>query len=62
MKITPRTKDGKRITIDIKPITIPRGRKWTRTVTMTKTGEKFKVTGASCGLLRCFCDAIIHPK
>lgn len=38
---------------------IGRGRAWSATVTDQKTGSRYRVRGASCGLPRCFCDAVI---
>ena len=38
---------------------IKRGVRWSATVTDQKTGERYRAKGASCGLPRCFCDAVI---
>jgi hypothetical protein len=38
---------------------IGRGSKWSATVTDQNTGLRYRVRGASCGLPRCFCDAVI---
>ena len=38
---------------------ISRGSKWSATVVDQNTGSRYRVQGASCGLPRCFCDAVI---
>jgi hypothetical protein len=38
---------------------ISRGSRWSATVTDKATGTRYRVRGASCGLPRCFCDAVI---
>jgi len=38
---------------------IKRGGHWGATVTDQNTGKTYQVEGASCGLPRCFCDAVI---
>ena len=35
-----------------------RGR-WTADVTDQKTGRRYRLRGASCGIPRCMCDAVI---
>jgi hypothetical protein len=38
---------------------VDRGRRWKAEITDLKTSKRYEVKGASCGLPRCFCDAII---
>ena len=38
---------------------IERGHRWKAEITDLKTMKRYAVKGASCGLPRCFCDAII---
>ncbi len=38
---------------------IRRGVRWKADVTDLKTDKRYTVRGASCGLPRCFCDAVI---
>ncbi len=33
--------------------------RWTATVKDQNTGLRYKVRGASCGIPRCFCDAVV---
>jgi hypothetical protein len=60
MIFTPRTQDGKRLKIDIEEGSmIPRGYVWRRTFVEKKTGKQYVCRGASCGLPRCMCDAVV---
>ena len=38
---------------------IARGRPWTAIITNLTDRRRYKVRGASCGLPRCFCDAVV---
>ena len=51
---------GERVTMEIEEDFLPRGYGWRRTVTEVKTGKKYKARGASCGIPRCICDAVIY--
>ncbi len=59
MKFTPRDREtGHRLTLTIKNQYIPRGKAWRKVITDTKTGRRFLVSGASCELPNCYCDAV----
>ena len=36
-----------------------RGSSWSATITNQLNGKSYKVRGASCGLPRCMCDAVV---
>ena len=54
------TEDRARMELNLADIAkIGRGNRWSATITDQKTGKRYRVKGASCGLPRCFCDAVI---
>ena len=61
INFTPRTRTGERLKMRISPedkAKIVRG-KWKATITDLNTGVAYRARGASCGLPRCMCDAIV---
>lgn len=61
---TPRltSTDAARLTMKLSDgdyVKIGRGGPWRAVVTDQNTGKQYRVRGASCGLPRCFCDAVI---
>ena len=61
INFTPRTRTGDRLKMRISPedkAKIVRG-KWKAVVTDLNTGVAYHARGASCGLPRCMCDAVV---
>lgn len=59
---TPRTKTGERLYWLLNnedSQKIKRGKRWTAMVTNQLDGRLHVVQGASCGIPRCYCDAIV---
>ena len=59
-RISAASEDRARMTLSPSDMAkIGRGSRWSATVTDLNTYKRYRVRGASCGLPRCFCDAII---
>jgi len=65
---TPRIKTGNswirlKMELNSEDITkIGRGHNWSAIVTNQKSGKMYHAKAASCGLPRCFCDAIVTER
>lgn len=60
-RLTPRLLDGTRLDLDVSDAEagmIRRGPGWKATVTDRRTGKRYRVVSAPCGLPHCYCDAI----